>query len=151
MYQKEPVVDVKRGILGALAISGATSRMIEVVTTERSPELRVSAVRHLGMMGGKAGADTLVSAYGKESDVQVRRAVIETLSFDNGNGDVLVSLARKETNPELRRELVRRLSRRGGAEAPPYGEARRFTASPSPRSLTPVKRTMNSCPGASPA
>jgi len=110
MYQKEPVVDVKRGILAALAISGATSRMIEVVTTERSPELRVSAVRHLGMMGGKAAADTLVNAYGKESDVQVRRAVIETLSFDNGNGDVLVSLARKETNPELRRELVRRLS-----------------------------------------
>ena len=110
MYQKEPAVDVKRGILGALAMTGATSRMTEVVTTERSPELRVYAVRHLGRMGGKAGADTLLNIYGKESDVQVRRAVIETLSFDNGNGDVLVSLARKETNPELRRELVRRLS-----------------------------------------
>ena len=61
------------------------------------------------MAGGKSTADTLVSLYGKESDVAVRRAIVEALAFQ-GNVDVLVSLARKETNPELRRELVRRLS-----------------------------------------
>jgi hypothetical protein len=119
MYQKESAVEVKRTILGALAMSGATPRIAEIVSTERNPELRLTAVRQLGMLGGKSGADTLLNLYAKESDVQVRRAVIEALSFQ-GNGDVLVSLARKETNPELRRELVRRLSFMGSPAAIEY-------------------------------
>jgi hypothetical protein len=109
MYQKEPAVEVKEVILNSLAMSGATPRVAEIATSERTPALRIKAVRHLGMMGGDSGAETLLNIYGRESDVQVRRAVIEALSFHN-NGDVLVNLARKETNPELRRELVRRLS-----------------------------------------
>jgi HEAT repeat protein len=120
MYQKEPAVEVKRSVLTALAMSGATPRMTEVVTTERNPELRNFAVRQLGMMGGKAGADTLVNLYGKESEVQVRRAVIEALSFQRNNADMLVTLARKESNPELRRELVRRLSFMGTPGAIEY-------------------------------
>ena len=119
MYQKEPAVEVKRMMLTALAMTGATPRMTEVVTTERNPELRLYAVRQLGMMGGKTGADTLLNLYGKESEVQVRRAVIEALSHGR-NSDVLVSLARKETNPELRRELVRRLSFSGSPAAIEY-------------------------------
>jgi hypothetical protein len=119
MYQKEPVVEVKRTILSSLAMAGATPRMTEVITTERNPELRTFAVRQLGMMGGKAGTDTLVNLYGKESEVQVRRAVIEALSY-SGNADPLVSLARKESNPELRRELVRRLSFMGTPGAIEY-------------------------------
>ena len=116
MYQKESVADVKRTILNSLSMAGATPRIIEVVTTERDPQLRLVAVRSLGMMGGKPGTDALVNLYGKENDVQVRRAVIEALSFQ-GNADLLVSLARKETNPELRRELVRRLSFMGNSPA----------------------------------
>jgi hypothetical protein len=116
MYQKESAVEVKRSILNGLAMARATPRMVEVINTERSPELRVFAVRQLGMMGGKAGTDTLVSLYGKETEARVRRAVIDALSFQ-GSGDVLVSLARKETNPELRRELVRRLSFMGSSPA----------------------------------
>jgi HEAT repeat protein len=109
MYQKEPAVEVKDVILNSLATSGATPRVAEVAASERNPSLRLKAVRYLGTMGGESGTETLVNLYGKENDVQVRRAVIEALSF-NTNGEALVSLARKETNPELRRELVRRLS-----------------------------------------
>ena len=111
MYQKEPAVDVKRTILNSLAMTGAAPRMAEVVAIERDPQLRILAVRQLGMMGGKAGTDTLLNLYAKESDTQVRRAVIQALSFQPAaNTDALVSMARKETNPELRRELVRVLS-----------------------------------------
>jgi HEAT repeat protein len=109
MYQKEPAVEVKEVILNSLAMSGATPRLAEIATSERNPGLRIKAVRALGMMGGDSGVETLLNIYGKENDVQVRRSVIEALSF-HANGDVLVNLARKETNPELRRELVRRLS-----------------------------------------
>jgi hypothetical protein len=116
MYQKEPAVEVKRTILNSLSYARAMPRMTEVATTERNPELRAFAVRQLGVMGGKAGADALVNLYDKENDVQVRRAVIEALSFQR-NADVLVSLARKETNPELRRDLVRRLSFMGSSPA----------------------------------
>jgi HEAT repeat protein len=116
MYQKESATDVKRSILNSLAMSGAVPRMIEVATTDRDPQLRLVAVRSIGMMGGKAGADALLNLYAKESDVQVRRSVIEALSFQ-GNADVLVSMARKESNPDLRRELVRRLSFMGNSPA----------------------------------
>jgi hypothetical protein len=61
------------------------------------------------MAGGTRSTETLVSLYAKESEVQVRRAMIDALAFQ-ASAEVLVSLARKETNPELRRELVRRLS-----------------------------------------
>ena len=109
LYQKESAVDVKRSILSALARTGAVPRLTEVVATERNPELRAVAVRQLGMAGGTRSAETLVSLYAKESEVQVRRAMIDALAFQ-ASAEVLVSLARKETNPELRRELVRRLS-----------------------------------------
>lgn len=109
MYQKEPTVELKRTILGSLGMSGAVPRLSEVVATERNPELRAVAVRQLGMMGGKPGAQTLATLYAKETDVEVRRGIIEALSFQ-ANAEMLVWMARKETNPELRRELVRRLS-----------------------------------------
>ena len=119
MYQKEPSVEVKRVILGSLGMAGAMPRLNEVVTTERNPELRTMAVRQLGMMGGKPGAQILTTLYAKESDVEVRRVIIEALSFQ-GDADVLISMARKETNPELRREIVRRLSFIGSPAAVEY-------------------------------
>lgn len=119
MYQKEPAVEVKGVILNSLAMSGALPRVAEIATSERNTSLRLMAVRHLGTMGGESGTDTLLNLYDKESDVQVRRSVIEALSF-HANADVLVGLARKETNPELRRELVRRLSFTGSPAAIEY-------------------------------
>jgi hypothetical protein len=119
MYQKETAVDVKRNVLSALAMSGSGPRLLEVIATERAPELRAEAIRHFGMVGGRTAADALVTQYGKESDISVRRAIIDALSF-HANADVLVSLARKETNPELRRDLVRRLSMTGAPAAIEY-------------------------------
>jgi HEAT repeat protein len=94
--------------------------MAEVVAVERDPQLRILAVRQLGMMGGKAGTDALVNLYAKETDTQVRRAAIQALSFQPGNADALVAMARKEANPELRRELVRVLSFMGSPAAIEY-------------------------------
>ena len=119
MYQKEQAADIKRTILNSLAMTGATPRMAEVATTERDPQLRILAVRQLGMMGGKAGLETLSNLYAKESDIQVRRTIIQSLSVQ-GNTDVLVGMARKETNPELRREIVRVLSFSGSPAAIEY-------------------------------
>ena len=79
LYQKESAVDVKRSILSSLARTGAVPRLTEVVASERNAELRAVAVRQLGMAGGSPTADTLVSLYAKESDVQVRRAIIDAL------------------------------------------------------------------------
>jgi len=109
MYQKETAVAVKQTILGSLAMAGASPRLVEIATTDRDATLRVAAVRQLGMFGGSGTAATLTSLYGKEQDVQVRRAAIDALFF-HGNADALVALARAETNPALRRELVQKLS-----------------------------------------
>jgi hypothetical protein len=119
MYQKEPAVEVKRSILQALAMSGSGPRLLEVIGNERSSELRAEAIRHYGMIGGRAASEALVAQYNKETEIPVRRAIIDALAF-HVNADVLVSLARKETSPELRRELVRRLSMTGTPAAIEY-------------------------------
>jgi len=100
---------VKQAILGSLAMSGATPRLLEIATTERDSTLRLAAVRSLGMFGGNGVTATLTSLYAKEQDLQVKRAAVDALFF-HGNADALVGLARSETNPALRRDLVQKLS-----------------------------------------
>jgi HEAT repeat protein len=119
VYAGAADLEVKRQVLRAFSMAGDRQRVLSAAQNEKSPELRIEAVRQLGMMGGKPGVQTLTTLYTKESDVEVRRAIIEALSFQ-GDADVLVSMARKETNPELRREIVRRLSFIGSPAAVEY-------------------------------
>ena len=52
LYQKETSVDVKKQILQAMFVGGNSHRLIELAKTEKDPELRATAVRNLGLMGG---------------------------------------------------------------------------------------------------
>jgi hypothetical protein len=51
LYQKESSLDVKKHILRAMFIGGNATRLVELARTEPNPELRLSAVRNLGIMG----------------------------------------------------------------------------------------------------
>ena len=119
MYQKDTSVDVKRQILSAMQVSGNTTRMVEIARTEKDPDLRLRAVRNLGVMGGKAAADALLEIYANEKDPAIRRTVINSL-FTSDNATALVALARKEQDMAMKTEIVKRLSNMDNKEAQAY-------------------------------
>jgi HEAT repeat protein len=109
LYQKETATPVKKQILQAMFVGGNATRLIEIANTESNIELRRSAIRNLGLMGASRTADALVTIYGREKDLETRKAVIQAFSTQN-NAEQLVAIARKETDVELRKEIVSRLS-----------------------------------------
>lgn len=109
MYQKESSIDVKKQILQAMFVGGNATRMIDLARTEQNPELRRTAVRNLGMMGGKNTGDALLDIYAKDKDVSIRKAVVQAL-FIQDNATALVALARKEEDPAMKKDIVQKLS-----------------------------------------
>ena len=116
LYQKETSLDVKKRILQAMFVGGDATRLIELARTETNPELRRTAVRNLGLIGSQRTGSALVEIYGKDSDVDIKRAVIQALFIQN-NGESLVALARKESDPVMKREMVQKLSLMSGNKA----------------------------------
>jgi HEAT repeat protein len=116
LYQKEASIDVKRRILQAMFVGGDATRLIELARSEPNAELRRLAVRNLGLIGNKQAGEALVEIYGKDSDRDIRRAVIQAL-FIQGNGEALVALARKETDKSMQVEMVQKMSLMGGNKA----------------------------------
>lgn len=109
LYAKETSVDVKKQIIQAMFVGGNASRMLELAKTEQNPELRRTAIRNLGLMGGKGNADALVEIYSTDRDATVKKAVVQALAIGD-NAAALVALARKEEDPALKKDIVQRLS-----------------------------------------
>jgi len=118
LYQKDSSVDDKRAIIQGMFLGGNSEKLAELARTEKNSELRGTAIRNLGLMGGRA-ADSLVSIYQSDRDAGDRRAVIEGL-FLQGNAKALVDLARKETDPALKRDAVEKLSLMHSKDATDY-------------------------------
>jgi HEAT repeat protein len=109
MYQRESTLDVKKQIIRALFTGGSSTRLSELARNERNAELRLLAVRHLGLMGSKRTGDVLVEIYNSDKDADIRKAVISGL-FQSGNAEALVALARKESDPIMKKDMVSKLS-----------------------------------------
>jgi len=109
LYQKESSVDVKKQIIRAMFTGGNAQRLIELAKTEQNPELRLLAVRNLGVMGAHQTSDALVEIYGTSKEPEIRKAVINSLFIQN-NAEALVALARKESDPAMKKEIVGKLS-----------------------------------------
>jgi HEAT repeat protein len=109
LYQTESAVEVKKQILQAMFVGGDSDRLIELAKNEKDPELRKTAIRNLGLMKRSGTSEALVSIYGSDSSIDVKKAVINALFIQN-NGSALVTLARAEKNPELKKEMVQKMS-----------------------------------------
>jgi HEAT repeat protein len=116
MYQKESSIEVKKQILQAMFIGGNATRLIDLAKSEKNPELRRTAVRNLGLIGGKQSGDALVEIYNTDKDPDIRKAVIQGLFIQN-NGDALVALARKEQDRDMKMQIVQKLSLIGNSKA----------------------------------
>jgi HEAT repeat protein len=109
LYQKEASVDVKKQIIRAMFVGGNVTRLVELAKSEQNPDLRLTAVRNLGVMGSKQAADALVEIYTTDKDPAVKKAAIQGL-FVGNNAAALVSLARKEQDIAMKKAIVERLS-----------------------------------------
>ena len=109
LYQKESTVEVKKQIIRALFVGGNVTRLSEIAKSDTNPELKLYAIRNLGVMGSKRTGDTLVEIYATDKNPDVRKAIINGL-FVSDNADALVSLARKEQDPAMKKDMVSKLS-----------------------------------------
>ena len=119
LYNSESTLEVKKKILQAMFVGGSVDKLSEIARSERNPELRATAIRNLGLAGGARAAQTLVSIYESDTNVEVRSSVINAL-FLQGNAKALVDIARKEKDPEMKKKIISKLSIMGSKEAADY-------------------------------
>jgi HEAT repeat protein len=119
LYGRETNADVKKQIIRSLGNSGNADKLMSVAQTEQDPELRRSAIRALGQMRRSDTGTKLTAMYEKETNAEVRKAVIDAL-FIQSNATALVDLARKEKDGDMKVELVRKLSVMKEKEAQDY-------------------------------
>lgn len=109
LYKSETTVDVKKNIIQAMFIGGSADKLGELARTETNPELRIAAIKSLGLVSGEKSSSILKSLYDSDQNLEVRRAVINAL-FLHGDAKTLVAMGRAEKNPELRKSIVSKLS-----------------------------------------
>ena len=119
LYNSEPSVEVRKKILQAMFIGGNSEKLAEIARNEKVLDLKVTAIRNLGLLGGGRSGELLISLYTNDPRPEVRKAVIESL-FIQGNARTLVSLARAEKDPETKRRIIEKLSVMGSKEATDY-------------------------------
>lgn len=109
IYATSDDVEVKRSILHGFMISGEKDRVLTAAKTEKNPELRLEAVRQLGVMGA---GNELWQLYQNEPNEDVKREIIKAL-FVGGQADRLVTLAQSEKDNRLRVEAIHSLGLMG--------------------------------------
>jgi tetratricopeptide (TPR) repeat protein len=112
-------VRVKDRALFVLSQSRATRArevMLNVARNASNPDLRLSAVRYLGMRSDPESQKVLADVYASTTDLDTKRAILRSFVSVNARDRLLV-VARTEKSPELRAVAVQQLGAvRGGTE-----------------------------------
>jgi HEAT repeat protein len=119
LYSTETSLEVRKKILQAMFIGGNSEKLAEIARNEKVLDLKVTAIRNLGLLGGGRSGELLISLYTNDPRPEVRNAVINAL-FIQGNARTLVSLARAEKDPGTKRYIVEKLSVMGSKDATDY-------------------------------
>lgn len=107
---------VRDRALFVLAQSGspeARETLVRLARSSQDPDIRVRAIRYLGLFGGQENRQVLVEIYGANTDERARREVLHAFMVA-GDRARLTELARTEPNPELRKEAIHQLGVAGG-------------------------------------
>jgi hypothetical protein len=119
LYSSESSIEVRKKIIQAMFIGGNSEKLAEIARNEPVLDLKLAAIRNLGLLGGERSGQHLTSIYDSDSRVEVRKSVINSLFIQN-NARALVDLARREKDPELKKSIVSRLSLMKSKEATDY-------------------------------
>lgn len=102
VYRSSNDTNVKRAILRSFMISGNRDALVQSARNETNPELRLEAIRQLGVMGG-AG-----ELWASENSYEGKRAIINGLMV-GGDATKLFEIAKSEKDPKLRAEAINML------------------------------------------
>jgi len=106
LYANESAIQIRKRIIQAMFVGGNTEKLMEIAKTEKNPELRATAIRSVGLAGGRASS--IASLYDNETDGNVRRTIIDSL-YTVGATKQLRDIAQKEKDPSIREEVERKL------------------------------------------
>ena len=118
MYTTATSPEEKKDILQALFVGGAIEPVATAARGEKDKDVRLTAVRNLGLMG-KRSETVLADLYRVETDPEVKKEVLNAF-FLQGNSVRLVEIAKVEKDPGLRKEAVHWLSMMNSKEARAY-------------------------------
>jgi HEAT repeat protein len=110
LYSQENSIENKKAILQSMLLTADSSRLAEVARGAQEPELKIAAIKSLGLMGsGNGHGDMLVSIFQSDPNAEVRGAVLNAL-FIQQNAKALVDLARAEKDPQMKAQVVQKLA-----------------------------------------
>jgi hypothetical protein len=114
IYASSNDVAVKRAILQAYGNMRDKDRLLQAAKTEKSPELRETAINYLA---GNNGNPELWQLYQTETTTEGKLQLLRYM-YSNGNADKLLEVVRTEKDPKVRVDAMRALaSQRAGVDA----------------------------------
>lgn len=119
LYQMETSTDLRREILQAFFLAGQSGKLVQAAQSEKDPQLRLAAIRNLGLIHSDESGKALQTIYSKETDRGLKEEVLNAF-FLQGNAAALVAIARNEKDPELKKIAVSKLSLMHSKEATDY-------------------------------
>jgi len=102
VYRGSNDTSIKRAILRSFMIAHDRDALLQAARNETNPELRLEAIRQLGVMGGAA------ELYTTETSFEAKRAIINGLMV-GGDATKLLEIAKSEKDPKLRSEAINML------------------------------------------
>jgi hypothetical protein len=87
----------------------------QIARGQTNPALQLRAIKMYAAVGGKRSVDTLADIYQHSSDVNIKRAILQSYMM-TGSSDKLLIAARGEQNPELVKSAVRSLGAMGATQ-----------------------------------
>jgi len=105
-------------VLSQSRAARAKEVILNTAKNNSNPDLQVTAIRYLGMMGGD-DRDQLAGIYRSATDSSVKRAILQSY-FTSGNVERMIDVAKTEKDSDLRRSAIRNLgimNRRTGGSA----------------------------------
>ncbi|HKW35002.1 MAG TPA: HEAT repeat domain-containing protein [Candidatus Acidoferrum sp.] len=119
LYQTEISTDLRREILQAFFLAGESGKLVQAAQSEKDRQLRLAAIRNLGLIRSDESGKALQTIYSKETDRGLKEEVLNAY-FLQGNAAALVAIARNEKDPELKKTAVSKLSLMHSKEATDY-------------------------------
>ena len=108
IYNATTDAAVKKEIVQALMVSGASDKLLELGRAEKDPNFKMMIIQNLSVIKGTS-AETLVGLYTSDSDPRTKRAIIDGLHARN-DARPLIEIARKESDPTMKKYIVEHLS-----------------------------------------
>ena len=103
-------------LVNALAVADDLDGLLAMARGNGQSELRLEAIRAIGIVDGEAAEQALQQLYQEASDDALREAALQGLLVADAEAAVL-ALYRQSNDPAHKRELLRTLTIMGGDEA----------------------------------